>query len=190
MEAKNKILLGISALCFGGVFVMAYINRKKITQEIKGVLNMEFFSIDELCASSTAKKYDIDNTPTEAIKQNLTALINRVLDPVRRLYGSYILIKSGYRCIALNAKVGGVSTSQHTKGQAADITGGSVSKNRIIFQKIIENGQYDQLIWEKGGSWIHVSFCADGQNRKQILNYNGSAYADITNNWKNTVLTA
>lgn len=94
---------------------------------------MEFFTIKELTRSTTAEARKIDNTPTPEAEANLTELINKVLDPLRRAYGKPITVTSGYRSPRLNAAVGGVKTSQHRKGQAADITAGSPEENKRLF---------------------------------------------------------
>ena len=77
-------------------------------------------------------------------------------------------MNSGYRCDALNKAVGGSKTSQHRYGLAADITAGSKFENRRLFilaQKL--DLPFDQLIDEKGYSWIHISYSE--KPRKQIL---------------------
>lgn len=84
---------------------------------------MKYFSIEELCKSSTAKKNNIDNIPTDDIKRNLTVLIEQVLDPIREEFKKPINVSSGFRCKQLNKMVGGVSNSYHTKGMAADLYG-------------------------------------------------------------------
>ena len=130
---------------------------------------MKYFTIAELTYSDTALQKGIDNTPPPAIKVKLTSLINNLLDPIREAWGSPISVNSGYRCPVLNKAVGGVSTSQHQKGEAADITVGSPEQNRKLFD-LIANGKFDfdQLIDESHYSWIHISFAA-GKNRHQIL---------------------
>ena len=130
---------------------------------------MQHFTIDELSDSATAKAKGIDNTPTGEVKMNLQALIEQVLDPLRIKYGRTIKINSGYRSPALNKLAGGASTSQHLKGEAADITAGSREENKKLFELIKEAGVYDQLIDEKNYQWVHVSFRRDENNRKQIL---------------------
>ena len=77
---------------------------------------MKYFTINELCASSTAARLGIRNIPNEEIKSNLIALVDNVLDPLRTSYGKPIIVSSGYRCLALNQAVGGSKTSQHVKG--------------------------------------------------------------------------
>lgn len=122
------------------------------------------FSLAELTATNTG----IDNTPPQEVINNLLALAGKVLQPARYGYGKPITVNSGYRSKAVNARVGGASASQHLTGQAADITTGSVAENRKLFA-ILETMEFDQLIDEKGYSWIHVSYRTDGKNRQQIL---------------------
>lgn len=129
---------------------------------------MEFFSIKELCKSATADKLGITNTPTKEIEENLTKLIDYILDPLRRAWGKPIIVSSGYRCPKLNKAIGGVSSSQHQKGQAADITAGSKELNKKLFQLIQDlNLPYDQVIDESKFTWIHVSYSP--RNRRQVL---------------------
>lgn len=130
---------------------------------------MKHFTIDELCRSDTARSRGIDNTPTEEVKRNLTELVANVLDPLREWYGKPIYVNSGYRCPALNKAVGGVASSQHLTGQAADIDVNDRAENRRLMKHIEDNLDFDQLIWENGGAWVHVSYRADGKNRRQVL---------------------
>ena len=130
---------------------------------------MKYFTFSELCDSGTAKTHHIDNTPDEEIKINLRNLVDNCLDIIREKYGKPITISSGYRCPALNKVVGGASTSQHTKGQAADLKGKTRQENEIIFNIIKQLGCYDQLLNEHDYSWIHVSYVDKKNNRKQIL---------------------
>lgn len=127
----------------------------------------KYFTIDELCKSDTAKKKGIDNTPTAEIKQKLEVLIDELLDPVREAWGKPIRVNSGYRCPKLNKAVGGVSNSQHMKGEAADLNAGSVSLNKQLFELIRTRYEYDQLIDEANYAWVHVSYVR--KNRHQVL---------------------
>lgn len=134
---------------------------------------MKYFTIDELCASDTAQRRGIDNRPSAAIAGKLQTLIEQLLDPIRAAWGAPITVNSGYRCPALNRAVGGVSTSQHLKGEAADITVGSTADNKRLFDKIVAMQAagriaFDQLIDESGYKWIHISYRA-GANRNQTL---------------------
>ena len=130
---------------------------------------MKYFTIEELCRSTVAQQRGIDNTPTDEIKENLEYLIDNLLDKIREDYGNPITVNSGYRCDELNEAVGGVSNSQHRTGEAADITVGNIEDNKVLFDLIKDSGlEFDQLIWENGGVWVHVSLKRDN-NRKQIL---------------------
>lgn len=129
---------------------------------------MKYFTLKELTRSTTATAKGIDNTPTPEVEKNLTLLVENVLDPLREIYGKPITVNSGYRCPELNKAVRGSKTSDHVKGFAADITGGSKEENERIFNIIKHNFHFKQLIDEKGFSWVHVSY--DTSNLKnQIL---------------------
>ena len=120
---------------------------------------MKYFTINELCRSETASKHKIDNTPSAEIIANLTALVDNVLDPLREAWGRPIIVTSGYRCEALNKLVGGVPISQHKKGQAADISAGSIEENKKLFELAIKlKLPYDQIIDEYGYKWVHISY--------------------------------
>ena len=82
---------------------------------------MKYFTLPELLRSDMAAQYRIDNTPDAMALVNLKTLVRAVLDPVREAYGSPVIVSSGYRCPALNAKVGGAQHSYHLRGMAADI---------------------------------------------------------------------
>ena len=129
---------------------------------------MKYFTIKELCKSSTAIQKRIDNTPNSEIVNNLKQLVDQVLDPLRKRYGKPIKVNSGYRCEQLNKAVKGAANSQHIKGLAADITAGSAEENKILFELVQKlNLPFDQLIDEKKFSWIHVS--VSNKPRKQVL---------------------
>lgn len=132
------------------------------------------FSLQELTASATATAKGIRNEPGQTDVINLCALVHRVLQPLRDAMGEPIKIGSGYRSLALNRAVGGVSSSQHMRGEAADLCiDGDMAKGRKWFDWIRTHCEFDQLIWEhnsKGSYWVHVSYRADGKNRRQVIN--------------------
>lgn len=129
---------------------------------------MKYFTIKELCKSSTATQRGIDNTPNSEIVSNLEQLVDKILDPLREKYGKPVRVNSGYRCDKLNKAVGGSNTSQHKYGLAADITAGSRLENKKLFNLAQQlNLPFDQLIDEKNYSWIHISF--SNKPRKQVL---------------------
>lgn len=129
---------------------------------------MKYFTIKELCKSSTATQRGINNTPNSEIVNNLEQLVKYILDPLREKYGKAIIVNSGYRCEALNKAVGGSKTSHHRYGLAADITAKSKEENKKLFNLAQElDLPFDQLIDEKNYSWIHISY--NKKPRKQIL---------------------
>lgn len=127
------------------------------------------FTFRELVGSSTARINRIDNIPNEYEYLSLAALITNILEPARSYWGCQLFVNSGYRSPELNKRVGGVSSSQHCKGEAADITTGSTQGNRKLCEWMRLNLNYDQLILEKGGKWIHVSYVIGGKCRNQYL---------------------
>lgn len=131
---------------------------------------MNYFKESELYYSYTAQKYNIDNTPSPEEMKNIQNLINNLLNPIRELWGKPIYINSGFRNEELNKLVGGVSTSNHLKGEAADITTGSTQGNLRLFKMLADiDIEYDEIINEKGGKWLHVALRRNGNNRRKYL---------------------
>jgi uncharacterized protein YcbK (DUF882 family) len=131
---------------------------------------MKYFTIKELTKSTTAIKRHIDNTPSKEVVRSLTALVEKVLDPLREAYGKPIIVTSGYRCPKLNAIVGSTPSSQHVKGEAADIKSvqDTPEENKKLFDLIVKMKlPFDQLINEHNYDWVHVSFGA--RHRRQKL---------------------
>ena len=131
---------------------------------------MVYFTINELCYSATAQANGINNAPNATQRNALIALVDTVLDPLRRAWGKPILVNSGYRCPALNNAVGGKASSQHLRGEAADITTGSPQSNKQLYDLAISlRLPFDQLIGERGYTWLHISHKAGGYNRHQYF---------------------
>lgn len=131
---------------------------------------MKYFTINELIASDVAKNNNINNIPNQQEKNNLTALVDNILDPLREAYGKPIIVTSGFRSEKLNKLVKGSSTSQHRFGQAADIRSkeDTRNENKKLFDLVQNlNLPFDQLIDEYNYDWVHVSYSP--RNRKQIL---------------------
>ena len=122
------------------------------------------FTLAELTKTSTG----IPNNPTAIEIERLKLLCAKVLQPLRDKFGAPIIVNSGYRSKQVNKAVGGVASSQHVKGEAVDITAGSKDQNRRLFE-ILKTMEFDQLIDERGYSWIHVSYTICKPNRKQVL---------------------
>ena len=130
------------------------------------------FTLTEYTKSQTALRQGIDNTPNDEHLASAKLLFEKVVQPVRDHFGPTV-INSGYRGPALNAAVGGSSSSQHCKGEAVDIECPGVP-NYDVAKWIEDNLDFDQLILEfytpgiPDSGWVHVSYKSEG-NRKQSL---------------------
>lgn len=137
----------------------------------------EHLSLSEVTKSITAKRLGIDNTPTPEHLNNLKLVAEKVFEPIRNHFGKPISVSSGYRSKALNdATPGSSATSQHCSGEALDLDQDDMSygvTNKMVFDYIKDNLNFDQLIWEFGTDsnpdWVHVSYESTGKQRKQIL---------------------
>lgn len=123
------------------------------------------FTLTELTTTNTG----IANEPNRQQTSALITLCGKVLQPARDMIGEPIHVNSGFRSVAVNSAVGGARSSQHTRGEAADITVHSREGNKQLFELIRDNLPFDQLIDERNFSWIHVSYKSEGENRKQVL---------------------
>jgi hypothetical protein len=136
----------------------------------------EHLDLSEVTRSESAKRKGISNMPTEAHIANFKLLAEKIFEPIRTHFRCPIIISSGYRSKELNAAIGGSLTSQHCQGEAIDIdmdgTPNGVT-NRMVFDYIKDNLEFDQLIFEFGDKenpdWVHVSYESSGKQRKQIL---------------------
>lgn len=132
------------------------------------------FSYDELIASATAKRLGLDNTPTPEEKERLRQLAEDILQPIRDAWRAPIVVTSGFRSEQVNKAVGGVKTSQHRLGEAADIKVGGKERNKKLFNfiyKMISKGdiKVGQLIDEYNYQWIHISLPRKNKENNQIL---------------------
>lgn len=116
---------------------------------------MKHFTIEELTRSETAKRLNINNTPSKNVIANLTNLVEKVLDPAREQLGKPIYVNSGYRSKELNEAVMGARNSYHKKGRAADLDT-RTGNNRMLLS-ILQKLPHTELIWEDNGKWIHVA---------------------------------
>ncbi len=130
------------------------------------------FTLSEFTKSQTALRKGLDNSMPEEHLEAAKLLAEHVLQPVREHFGP-TSINSGYRGEALNKAVGGSSTSQHCKGQAADIEVSGVS-NYDIAKWIEKKCDFDQVILEfytpgiPDSGWVHVSYNTAGNRKKSL----------------------
>lgn len=176
-EKENNWLLWIAGIG-GAAFLLGFFNRERVMSDLSKTKLGENFNLAEFVKTSTG----IDNIPTPAHIENLRALVKNILQPLRNAFvkkypGAKVSVNitSGYRSPAVNAAIGGSSsTSQHMNGEASDFNI-TVNGNRLPNSEIISMIRslglpYDQVIDEqlKGRVWVHVSH-SQKSNRKQWL---------------------
>lgn len=124
------------------------------------------FALAELTISETAKARGIPNLPLSQHLDNLRITAHR-MEAVRAILGRPITPTSGYRSPEVNRLVGGVPNSDHALGWAADLAG-TLAEARRLAETL---DSFDQLILERSGSIIHISFSP--RNRMQVLTQRG-----------------
>ena len=77
---------------------------------------MKYFTIAELCKSTTADRLGINNRCRQEHVIALTALVDNVLDPLRTWWGKPITVNSGYRCPELKQLSRKASLAAHEEG--------------------------------------------------------------------------
>lgn len=133
----------------------------------------KYFTLQELTYSATAKKHNIDNTPTEEVKENLNELIE-FLDGVRKAWGSALLVSSGFRCEELDEKIGGVKTSAHKIGYAVDLVPANNKKMKFFefMKEYLKDKSFDECLLEsnsQGAVWLHFALKSiQGKQRKKV----------------------
>lgn len=135
----------------------------------------KYFTYAEATKSQTAVRKGVDNIPDEHQLESMKYLALNILDKVRDFIGNALATTSFFRAPLLNISIGGSRTSQHCKGEAADIDCDvfGYGTNSEVFYYIRDNFIFDQLIWEFGDknnpAWVHVSVKASGNNRGEVL---------------------
>ena len=141
------------------------------------------FSLSELTKSQTALRMGLDNNPNEEQMESLLALCENVLEPVRVHWDKPVVVNSGFRALPVNRAIGSKDTSQHAKGEAADIEIPGVD-NQDLYRWIAQALEFDQLILEfytgePASGWVHVSYVGD-DNRNETLRISKSGIVKDT----------
>jgi len=119
----------------------------------------DHFSLHEFTRSRTAAKMGISNEPTPEHAAKLILLCEQILEPLRDEVGVPVHITSGYRSAELNAVIHGSRTSQHCRGEAADIIVPGFTPLAVCKLIVAMKLPFDQLIHEFGNDgWTHVSY--------------------------------
>ena len=131
----------------------------------------KYFTLEEMTLSQTAVRNNIDNTPSASEIENLKHLCQDILDPLCDKYNLNIYVSSGYRCKALNDRIGGAKTSQHIKGQAADINAEGMTANELYELIKSYDIAVDQCIMEFN-RWAHISWAEIPRGQNLIASKN------------------
>lgn len=136
----------------------------------------EHFSLDEMTVSQEAARQGLDNTPPADVLPALKRTAEGLERIREALGGKSIIVTSGYRSPAVNAAVGGKPTSQHVRGEAADIIcpafGPPAAVAAAIAEKADELG-VDQVILEFR-RWVHVSFAEKPRHMALTIDRTGT----------------
>lgn len=138
------------------------------------MMTTNYFELNEFLYSDTSLKNKIPNLPSFQIVENIKMMLP-LLNGLREIWGSSIIVSSGYRCPELNKKVGGSSTSAHLMGFAVDLVPSNGKMNDFIecCKRYFKDKLFDQVIIESSGSsrWVHFGlFNNKMQQRRQIFN--------------------
>lgn len=126
------------------------------------------FTMEEFTRSDTAERMGISNEPGSRERLAVVNLCCKTLQPLRDAIGKPVRINSGYRRPELNKAVGGVPTSQHMKGEAADLA--IDGKARELLDLLQEKGiPFDQAILYRKSNFLHVSLKLEGEQRGQAI---------------------
>ena len=148
------------------------------------------FTVREVFDSQIALTRGIDNIPSSEVDyltvcDKAAALVAHVLQPIRDHWGP-VIIDSWYRCMTLNAAVGGVPTSAHLTGEAADCL--FTDNLQAVYEWIAAGGlSFDQAIAERRwrtdhwARWIHLAHKRDNSNRRHaLISLDGGNYLPFT----------
>lgn len=127
------------------------------------------FNYEEFEFSIKANELGIDNRiKSEKVRYAIRLLVLNLLEPLRIIVNRPLILTSGYRCPALNKEIGKAKNSQHLLGEASDIHCESTMDVLFLAQIVIKNRlPFDQMILYN--SFLHLSFKASGQQRRQVL---------------------
>lgn len=124
------------------------------------------FKWSEFTKSDTATRFHIQNEIVDwDVRDNIKALVEEVLQPLRDSWGGPLFINSGFRSAELNKAVGGAENSMHQYGQAADLA----CTDPYSLAKLIKRMRLDVDQVGLYASFVHISYRADGPNRGQVF---------------------
>ena len=123
-------------------------------------MNITNFTFKELVKTDTG----LDNMPNDMnVIKNLTRLA-QFLQSIRNELHLPIVVTSGYRSKEVNEAVGGVLSSYHVKGLAADIKCADMDKLLTILHSHLMDIDQLGIYYNKNTQlWFHVGLAEDGK---------------------------
>lgn len=128
----------------------------------------EHFTLEEFTISQEAVRSGLRNAPDVAQTEALCLLCENVLEPLRARIKRPIVVSSGFRSKSVNTRIGGSATSQHCKGEAADILVPGMDTADVVDLIRAMRLPFDQVI-DEFARWVHVSHSRSGGNRGEVL---------------------
>lgn len=137
----------------------------------------QHFTLAELTASTKARSLGLDNTPPPELVPRLVRTAE-MLERIRATLGFPVIVTSGYRSPAVNRAVGGVATSDHTQGHAADFVApgfGPPAQIARSLAPLVDLLGIGQLIFEHigGKAWVHVSTRTPEKPANRVITISG-----------------
>lgn len=131
------------------------------------MINISNFSFNELTKTDSG----LDNIPDDMnVIRNLVRL-SEFLQIIRNELQLPIIVNSGYRSKEVNESVGGVLSSYHVKGLAADIKCADMDKLlAVLHSHLMDIDQLGIYYNSTTQLWFHVGLAEDGKvPRTQIF---------------------
>ena len=130
------------------------------------MISISNFSFNELTKTDTG----LDNIPNDMNVLSNICRLAAFLQTIRNELHLPIIVNSAYRSPEVNAKVGGVSSSYHVKGLAADIRCSDMDKLlTILHSHLMEIDQLGIYYNSTTQLWFHIGLQEEGKSpRTQI----------------------
>ena len=131
------------------------------------MIDITHFTFKELVKTDTG----LDNMPNDMNVIKNLARLAQFLQTIRNELHLPIIVNSGYRSKEVNEAVGGVLSSYHVKGLAADVKCADMDKLlAVLHSHLMEIDQLGIYYNSTTQLWFHVGLAEDGKvPRTQIF---------------------